>query len=43
VRRDVRREGFTDSGTYQRNVTLSLPILTERKGAFCIYILKGEQ
>lgn len=38
VRRDIIKEGFTKKGTYQRNVTLHLPILKETKG-FCIYIL----
>lgn len=37
VRRDVKKEGFTTKGTYQRNVTLNYPILFERKGQFCIY------
>jgi SAM-dependent methyltransferase len=42
VRRDVKVEGVTSKGTYQRNVKLDLPILLERKGAFCIYI-KGDR
>jgi hypothetical protein len=40
VRRDLKVEGVTSKGTYQRNVKLDLPILQERKGAFCIYVLE---
>jgi hypothetical protein len=39
VRRDVKVDGVTSKGTYQRNVKLDLPILLERKGAFCIYVM----
>ena len=42
VRRDVKVEGLTSKGTYQRNVTLELPVLCERKGAFCIYMLRAQ-
>ena len=41
VRRDLKAEGTTSKGTYQRNVKLDLPILYERKGAFCIYVLES--
>lgn len=37
VRRDVKKEGFTSKGTYQRNVTLNYPVLSEKKGQYCIY------
>lgn len=37
VRRDVKKEGFTKTGTFQRNVTLNYPIVLEKKGQFCIY------
>ena len=33
VRRDIKTEGYTKRHTYQRNVTLDLPILTEKKNA----------
>ena len=36
VRRDIKKEGFTSKGTYQRNVILDLPILKETK-TYCIY------
>ena len=39
VRRDVKKEGFTKKGTYQRNVVLDLPIEFEKKNQFCIYKL----
>ena len=38
VRRDVKKNGFTSKGTFQRNVALSLPVLRETNG-FCIYKL----
>jgi hypothetical protein len=41
VRRDVKRDGLTGSGTYQRRVELDLPVLVEKKGAFAIYVLEG--
>jgi len=37
VRRDVKKEGYTSKGTYQRNVILDLPWLYEKKGRYCIY------
>ena len=40
VRRDVKEDGFTKSGTYQRNVILDLPIFKESKGKWCIYKLE---
>jgi hypothetical protein len=43
VRRDVKVEGVTSKGTYQRNVTLDLPIVKERKGAFCMYVMGRKQ
>ena len=39
VRRDIKKEGVTTKGL-QRNVTLNLPKLYEKKGSFCIYKLK---
>jgi hypothetical protein len=41
VRRDIKNEGFTKIGTYQRNVLLSLPIV-KQCGGFCIYKLTKE-
>lgn len=41
VRRDVKEDGFTDKGTYQRNVVLSYPVVYENKGHYCIYLLKN--
>ena len=41
VRRDIKNEGYTSKGTYQRNVKLELPILREN-GAYCTYILTKE-
>jgi len=42
VRRDIKIEGYTSKGTYQRNVKLKLPVLREN-GSYCTYILtKGE-
>jgi len=38
VRRDVKENGFTKKGTYQRNVILNLPILKETS-TYCIYKL----
>ena len=39
VRRDVKKDGFTKRGTYQRNVVLNLPVAYEKKNSFCIYRL----
>ena len=42
VRRDIKQEGYTKKGTYQRNVILDLPILKETS-TYCTYILtKGK-
>lgn len=41
VRRDVKIDGFTKKGTYQRNVILNYPIIKENK-SFCIYELCKE-
>lgn len=42
VRRDVKRDGYTSRGTYQRNVELDLPVLHETS-SYCIYIYnKGD-
>jgi hypothetical protein len=41
VRRDVKGAGLTGSGTYQRWVSLDLPILADRRGAFTTYVLEG--
>ena len=38
VRRNIKKEGFTSKGTYQRNVKLKLPVVTENS-SFCIYKL----
>lgn len=38
VRRDVKRDGFTKRGTYQRMVTLNAEVIVENNG-FCIYKL----
>jgi hypothetical protein len=40
VRRDIKKEGYTSKGTFQKNIILDLPILKETKNGFCIYILK---
>jgi SAM-dependent methyltransferase len=37
VRRDLRKEGLTSKGTYQRHVQLEWKVLHTRAGAFCIY------
>jgi len=39
VRRDVKKDGWTKRGTYQRNVVLPLPIVKETSG-YCIYKLE---
>lgn len=41
IRRDVKTEGVTSRGTYQENVVLDLPVVTEKRGAYIIYLLKG--
>ena len=42
VRRDVKEDGYTSRGTYQRNVELDLPVLHETS-SYCIYIYnKGD-
>ena len=42
VRRDVKVDGFTKRGTYQRNVELDLPVV-KKNGTFCLYELtRGE-
>jgi hypothetical protein len=38
VRRDIKKEGYTPKGTYQRNVTLSFPVVYEDKDC-CIYLM----
>ena len=38
VRRDIKKEGKTSRG-YQRNVTLTSPVIKERKNNYCIYEL----
>jgi SAM-dependent methyltransferase len=37
VRRDVKQDGFTSRGTYQRNVILDWPLFYEQHGRFAIY------
>lgn len=39
VRRNVKKAGYTSKGTYQRNVILDLPIVTENSD-YCIYELR---
>lgn len=39
VRRNIKKEGYTSIGTYQRNVILNLPIIKENSD-YCIYQLK---
>ena len=39
VRRDIKIEGYTKRGTFQRNVILNLPILTQKSNGYCIYEL----
>jgi len=41
VRRDVKKVGFTSRG-FQRKVFLSAPILYEKSGSFCTYIVDKE-
>jgi SAM-dependent methyltransferase len=43
VRRDIKTEGVTSKGTFQRNVTLDLPVLCEYKNRFCIYVLEASR
>ena len=38
VRRDVKNEGFTSRGTFQRNVNLNLPIV-KQTATYCMYRL----
>lgn len=40
VRRDIKKEGLTSKGTEQYDVTLELPLVYEKKGAFAIYKLE---
>jgi hypothetical protein len=37
VRRDIKVDGLTDKGTYQRNVKLDLPKVNEIEDEYCIY------
>lgn len=37
VRRDIKREGYTSRGTYQRMVILDLPVIKQVTGRFVIY------
>ena len=39
VRRDITKEGYTSRGTFQRNVTLGLPVVHKTSG-YCIYKLE---
>ena len=42
VRRDVKKEGWTSKGTYQRNVELDLPVVeTKSKGKYRMYLLQN--
>jgi ATP adenylyltransferase len=38
VRRDVKQNGFTSRGTYQRNVVLGAPVI-KQTATYCIYRL----
>ena len=40
VRRDIKREGVTKSGTFQNDVKLDLPVEIEKSGRFAIYRMK---
>jgi len=42
VRRDIKTEGYTSKGTFQKNVELKLPKLIDKKGSFCIYELSKD-
>lgn len=42
VRRDIKKEGLTLSGTEQYNVILNLPLVYEKKGRYAIYEMKEE-
>lgn len=39
VRRNVKTPGYTSKGTYQRNVRLKLPVVTENAN-YCIYEMR---
>ncbi len=41
VRRDVKKDGMTATGTYQRRAFPSLPLLMEKKGAYATYVLEA--
>jgi len=41
VRRDIKKEGVTSTGTKQWNVVLDLPVVIEKKNKFCIYRLNN--
>jgi len=41
VRRDVKVDGFTKKGTYQRNVVLDLPVVRQTS-TYCIYKLSKD-
>ncbi len=40
VRRDIKAEGYTKSGTFQHNVELTLPLETKKSGSFAMYRLE---
>lgn len=40
VRRDIKKEGFTSKGTYQRTAYLDLPLLYEKKRNYAIYVMQ---
>lgn len=42
VRRDIKNEVHTSKGTYQRNVTIDLPVIKENSN-YCIYKLKKKK
>ena len=41
VLRDVKEDGYTKRGTYQRNVVLKLPTLFKKSGSYETYKLRG--
>lgn len=41
VRRDVKQDGITKKGTFQRDVTLDLPVVHQKSGRYCIYAIEG--
>jgi len=42
VRRDIKKEGWTKTGTYQVNRVLPFEVVAEKKGAYIIYKIKKD-